>query len=48
LFSDGTIVQLLGSTGALRLVDGGRFKRELAWGQVADRQLAPAPQTSGR
>jgi len=48
LFSDGAIVQLLGSTGALRLGDGGRFKRELAWGQIADRQLAPALQTSGR
>ncbi len=48
LFSSGAIAQLLGSAGALRMEEGGRFKREMAWGRVANSQLAPASRTTGR
>lgn len=48
LFGSGAIVQLLGSAGALRMEDGSRFQREMAWGRIVDSQLAPASRTSGR
>jgi outer membrane PBP1 activator LpoA protein len=42
MFTNGTVVQLLGSSGGLSLTDAGRFKREMAWGRITDGRLTPA------